>query len=349
MPGTTARVQTNVLVRFASTTACQSSSETSSSGRPTCPTTPPALLTRMSTGPIRPRSAATCALSVTSTVSLSTPWTVAPCRSSARAIAEPIPCAVPVTSAVLPGRSGTRPAVLDQLAHFLDARLPHAQHVLVGTLVEAAERAVAEQLPHLGRIGVAHRAYVGHRLSLLRLCDAGEARPREVLEPRGVPGVAADRLHDLPRARAVAPVVPDDLGIRTLGVPRRGRVAAGLVPPVSVDEQEAAEALAVQRLEQLADDGLVRLDAECRAAGVGGEVRRDPVGERRHHRHAQRLGSLDRDALGEDHVHGEREVAVLLDRAERQDDPIVSAQVLLELQPVAVLQPQVATSAWTRA
>ena len=34
MPGATARVQTKVLVRFASTTACQSSSLTCSSGRP---------------------------------------------------------------------------------------------------------------------------------------------------------------------------------------------------------------------------------------------------------------------------------------------------------------------------
>ena len=48
--GTTARVHRNVLVRFASTTCRQSWSVTSSSGRPTCPQTPPALLTRMSTG-----------------------------------------------------------------------------------------------------------------------------------------------------------------------------------------------------------------------------------------------------------------------------------------------------------
>src|SRR5438445_11989446 len=98
----------------------------------------------MSTEPIRSMSAATCARSVTSTESLSTPCTLAPWRSSAAAIAAPIPWAVPVTSAVRPPRSGTRPAVLDQLTHFLDARLPHAQHVRVGTLVEASEQAVAE-------------------------------------------------------------------------------------------------------------------------------------------------------------------------------------------------------------
>src|SRR5438128_2157354 len=242
MQETTARVQTNVLVRFASTTACQSSSETSSSGRPTCPTTPPALLTRISTEPIRSRSAATCAPSVTSTVSLSTPCTVAPCRSSADAIAEPIPCAVPVTSAVLPWRSGTRPAVLDHVANFLDARLPDAQHVLVGTLVQAAERSVAEQLAHVGRVGLAHPRDVGHRLSLSRVHDAGEARPREVLEPGRVARGAVDRLHDLPGARAVPPVVPEDPGIRVLPVPRRGGVAAGLVAAVTVDEHEAAEA-----------------------------------------------------------------------------------------------------------
>src|SRR5689334_16981033 len=188
MPGTTARVQTNVVVRFASTTACQSSSGTSSSGTPTWPTTPPALLTRMSTGAMRSTSAVTCCVSPASTVSRSTPWTVAPQRSSAAAIAAPIPCAVPVTSAVLPARSGsgTRPAVLDQAPDLRDSRLPDPKDVLVRPLVQAAERAVAEHHADVGRVGLPHASDVGHRLALLRLLDVREPRPREVLEPRGV-------------------------------------------------------------------------------------------------------------------------------------------------------------------
>ena len=95
--------------------------------------------------------------------------------------------------------------------------------------------------------------------------------------------VAVDRLDDLPGARAVPPVVPDDLRVR---MRRRSTpsaaCAAGVVAAVAVDEQEAAEALPVQRVEQVADDRLVGLDAQRRAAGVGGEVRRDPVRERRH-------------------------------------------------------------------
>src|SRR5712691_3874208 len=234
----------------------------------------------MSTGPMRATSAATCSGSVTSTVSLSTPWTVAPCSASAATIAEPIPWAVPVTSAVRPLRSGTPPAVLDQVAHFLDARLPHSEHVLVGTLVEPAERAVAEQLPHLGRSGSAHRRDVGHRLALLRLGHAREAPPGEVLEPGRVARLQVDRLDDLPRARPVPPVVPDDLGVRVRAVPLDSGVAAGVVAAMAVHEQEAAEPLPVERVEQVADDRLVRPDAQGRAPRVGGEVRRDPVRER---------------------------------------------------------------------
>src|SRR5262245_41204098 len=167
MAGTTALVHTNVLVRLASTTSSQSSSETSSTAWPTWPQTPPALLTRMSIAPIRSTSPATWPGSVTSTVSLSTPCAVAPCASSAATMAAPMPCAVPVTSAVLPVRSGTRvPAIREDVAHLLDARLPHTKHVLVGTLVEPAQRAVAEQLAHVGRIERAHVRDVLHGLPL---------------------------------------------------------------------------------------------------------------------------------------------------------------------------------------
>src|SRR5580692_1376132 len=106
IPGTTARVHRNVLVRLASTIACQSSSVTSSSGRPAWPQTPPALLTRMSTAAIAAKNSATSAGLVRSATSLSTRWTTAPSPASASAIAAPMPCAVPVTTAVLPARPG---------------------------------------------------------------------------------------------------------------------------------------------------------------------------------------------------------------------------------------------------
>src|SRR4051812_28010662 len=146
IPGATARVHTNVLVRLASTTARQSASDTASSGRPTWPTTPPAQLTSTSTRPMRCTSQATAAASVTSHSSLSTPCTRIPSARSAATIAAPMPCAAPVTSAV---RSG--PAMLEPLAGLLHARGPHAQHVLVRALVVAAERAVAQQLAHRAR------------------------------------------------------------------------------------------------------------------------------------------------------------------------------------------------------
>src|SRR5580698_4747697 len=56
----------------------------------------------MSTGPTAAKKARTAAESVRSAWSLSTPCTVAPSPRSAAAIAVPIPCAVPVTTATLP-------------------------------------------------------------------------------------------------------------------------------------------------------------------------------------------------------------------------------------------------------
>src|SRR5207247_3632599 len=107
--------------------------------------------------------------SVASTSSLSMPCAFAPCASSAFRIAAPMPCAVPVTSAVLSRRSATRPAALDDIAHFLDARLPDAQDILIGSLVRAPERPVAEQFAHGYGVELPHLHDVRHRLSLLRL------------------------------------------------------------------------------------------------------------------------------------------------------------------------------------
>src|SRR5437660_1308732 len=95
-------------------------------------------------------------------------------------------------------RLAAAPAVGEQIANLLDAGLPDAQHVLVGALVQTAERPVAEQLPHLGRVGSAQAGDVRHRLALVRRRHARQARPREVLEPRGVARVGVDRLDDLP-------------------------------------------------------------------------------------------------------------------------------------------------------
>ena len=126
MPGTTARVQRKVLVRLASTTARQSSSETSSSGRPTWPTTPPALLTRTSTAPIRSRSAADRGgVAHVDGVLVDAVHRRARRRCSAAAIAAPMPWAVPVTSATLPSSSGTPAQPFSMsVAHLVDAGLP---------------------------------------------------------------------------------------------------------------------------------------------------------------------------------------------------------------------------------
>src|ERR1700683_2219609 len=106
MPGITARLHRNAVVRLASTTSPQFWSVTSSIGWPTCPATPPALLTRMSTSPTAAKNSRTATGSLKSALSLSTPCTVAPSSLSAAAIAVPMPCATPVTTAVLPASPG---------------------------------------------------------------------------------------------------------------------------------------------------------------------------------------------------------------------------------------------------
>ena len=54
---------------------------------------------------------------------------------------------------------------------------------------------------------------------------------------------------------------------------------------------------------------------------------------------AERIAFEAAEPLGKHVVRAEREVRVLLGRAERQDDPVVSPEVLLELHPVEVVDP----------
>ena len=161
--------------------------------------------------------------------------------------------------------------------------------------------------------------------------------------------VRIDRVDDGADARARPPVVPHRSAIGVGESPSVHGVAPAVVAPVAVDEQEPPEALPGERVEQVAQQRAVRLDAQRRAAGVRREVRRQAERERRQHEHAQRIRCLDRDPLRQDPVDAEREVAVLLDRAEREHEPIVALQVALDLHPVAVLDPHRATSSYARA
>ena len=98
-----------------------------------------------------------------------------------------------------------------------------------------------------------------------------------------------------------------------IGRPLAGERPCRPVAAVAVDEQEAAEALAVEGVEQLAKQRGVGLQPQRRAAGIDSRERwRQAVRQHREYRHAERLGGLDRDTLGEDVVGFQREVGVLL-------------------------------------
>src|SRR6266550_8790242 len=252
--GMTARVQRNVLVRFASTMARQSSSPISSRGRPTWPATPPALLTSTSMGPMRSISRATWPGSARSAVSRSTRCTFAPSSSSPSAIALPIPCAVPVTSATLPVSSGTSgPAVLDQVANLRHSCAPNLEDLLVGSLIGTPEDTVDGQPAQLVGGRLPDAALGDRRLDALGHHDAGDARPGEVLHPGAMRGLFLVPLHDRPDARSVPPVVEEQLDPRfsRLRQPFAQHTGCRRVPAMTVDHRDAPEALTEKRIEQI--------------------------------------------------------------------------------------------------
>src|SRR5438477_5742211 len=214
---------------------------------------------------MRATSASTCRASARSAVSRSTRCTFAPSSSSPMAIAVPIPCALPVTRATFPESSAILcPSVLDQIADLGDAGAPEIEDLLVGALVRAAEHAVDRQPAQL----------IGRRLTDEgggdpRLCpfwhdDPGYARPREVFHPRAVRGLLLVAFDNLPDARRVPPVVEEDLHARLarLGEPLAQRARRRRVPAVAVDDGDAAEALAIQRIQEVAQHCDVRARPE---------------------------------------------------------------------------------------
>jgi hypothetical protein len=91
---------------------------------------------------------------------------------------------------------------------------------------------------------------------------------------------------------------------------------------VPVHHENPLEPLILQRADDVREDGDERGLLQRRAAGVRRESV-DAVRDRRHDRNAERLGRLHRRSLGEDVVGLEREVRMLLGRADREDDAVV--------------------------
>src|SRR5213078_1118300 len=145
------------------------------------------------------------------------------------------------------------PSGLDQLAHLFDARLPDTEHVLVRPLVDAAERAVADQIAQPVRADDAVRDLVEHGLLLVRELDALEPRPREVLHPRSVRALP-DALDGRPCLRPDPPVVKDRLRIGVICRPLTCERLRRRVAAVPVYEQEASKSLRVERIEKIAND-----------------------------------------------------------------------------------------------
>ena len=201
-----------------------------------------------------------------------------------------------------------------------------ASMILVGLLVVAAEIAVAEDRADVVRRRGAHEREIRRRLCARRRRRAGEPRPGEVLHPVRVRAGRVDLLDLGPGLRRVPPVVELERQARAPGHELLRQRADRHVAAMAVDDQHAAEAGPVDGGDEIAHDREQRLHLQRDRAREGEEIRREPERHRRKDRHAERLGGFDRDPLGEDGVDGQRQLRVLLGRAERQDAAVVGGR-----------------------
>ena len=117
------------------------------------------------------------------------------------------------------------------------------------------------------------------------------------------------------------------------GHPFACEIQCGLIAAMTVDEDEAAEALAMQARQHVLQHREIGRYPEADRAGIGKEIGRDPIGEHREDRQRQRLRRRQRDALRQDRIDRKREMGMLLGRAERDDRAIVGLQIGLDLAP----------------
>jgi hypothetical protein len=131
-------------------------------------------------------------------------------------------------------------------------------------------------------------------------------------------------------------LMPDHCRVWSASCPR----LAGLgVSAMTVYHEDPREPLANQRVDDIREDRDQRgLQERGAAAWVRGEAGHAEW-QHRQHRDPERLGGLDRRALGKDVVGLKRELRMLFGRADGEHDPVVAAQVRLELHPVEVADP----------
>ena len=108
---------------------------------------------------------------------------------------------------------------------------------------------------------------------------------------------------------------------------------------MTVDDEDPREALPEQRIDDVREDCDQGGLQERGAARVRGEAGHTVWEHRQHREPRAAAGGPNRRTLGKDVVGLEREVGMLLGRADGEHDPVVSAQVCLELHPVEVADP----------
>jgi len=140
----------------------------------------------------------------------------------------------------------------------------------------------------------------------------------------------------LAQVRGDPPIVEPHLHLRVRRHPFRQKGLDRRVAAMAVHDQDTLEALFGQTVQHVADQPQQRVDLERNRTGICAKAGHDAVDQPRKHRHAQRVRRLQRDPGGQDDIGRQAQAGMLFGAADRQNGPIVAAQVAFDLAPVHV-------------
>jgi hypothetical protein len=105
---------------------------------------------------------------------------------------------------------------------------------------------------------------------------------------------------------------------------------------VTVQHQDAPEAVSIRRAQDIFDCGDQRADTQAEGAGIFQEIRRAAKIQRRGNQHAGLLGSGVRQGERDLNIRQQAQVAVLLGRTEYQNQPVLLLEIFFDIHPVQV-------------
>ena len=110
----------------------------------------------------------------------------------------------------------------------------------------------------------------------------------------------------------------------------------GAITAMSVHNQDSTKAAVRHPIEDIAHDAQMGFHAQRNGTGELAEIGRYAIRQHGEHGNTERLGGIHGDALRQDAIDGEPQIAVLFGAAQWQHGTVVVPQVLLHLHPVHV-------------